>query len=64
MNHKIRRAQLEKIPCMIIVGEKEATDQTVSLRLRSGKQLPALPYVQFEERLVKIIADKVRDFEL
>ena len=41
MNQKIRQAQLDKVPCMIIVGEKEAADNTVSVRLRTGKQLPA-----------------------
>jgi threonyl-tRNA synthetase len=33
---KIRTAQLEKIPWMLIVGEKEATSGTVSLRKRTG----------------------------
>ena len=64
MNQKIRQAQLEKIPCMIIVGEKEVTDSTVSVRLRTGKQLPALPLGQFKEQLLKVIAEKSRDFEI
>jgi threonyl-tRNA synthetase len=64
MNQKIRRAQLEKVPCMIIVGEKEATDYTVSLRLRSGKQLPAMPLSQFKDHLINTIVNKVKDFEL
>jgi threonyl-tRNA synthetase len=64
MNQKIRQAQLEKIPCMIIVGEKEVTESTVSVRLRNGKQLQALPLTQFKERLLEVIAAKLRDFEL
>ncbi len=64
MNQKIRQAQLEKTPCMLIVGNKEVTDSTVSVRLRTGDQLPAMPFVQFKERLLKTISDKVKDFEL
>jgi threonyl-tRNA synthetase len=64
MNQKIRQAQLEKIPCMIILGDKEAADSTVSLRLRTGKQLAAQPVGQFIEKLHKAIEDKSADFEL
>jgi threonyl-tRNA synthetase len=64
MNQKIRQAQLEKIPCMIVVGEREASEGTVSVRLRTGKQIQALPLAQFKERLLKIIADKARDFDI
>jgi threonyl-tRNA synthetase len=35
---KIRDAQLQKIPFMLIVGEKEATTGTVGLRKRTGEQ--------------------------
>jgi threonyl-tRNA synthetase len=61
MNQKIRLAQLEKIPCMIIVGDKEVADNTVSVRLRGGKQLPAEPFNQFKGKLIKIITDKAID---
>lgn len=64
MNQKIRLAQLEKIPCMIIVGEKEVSESTVSVRLRTGQQLPALPLAHFKERIQKVIDTKSRDFEL
>ena len=40
MNQKIRLAQLDKIPMMVIVGEKEVAGNTVSVRLRTGKQMP------------------------
>jgi len=64
MNQKIRLAQLDKIPVMIIVGDKEVADNTVSVRLRTGKQLPAEPFAQFKEKFIAAIANKVRDFEL
>ncbi len=37
MGYKIRNAQLEKIPYMIIVGEKEEADGTINVRLRNKK---------------------------
>ncbi|MFC2039338.1 aminoacyl--tRNA ligase-related protein, partial [Chloroflexota bacterium] len=39
MNLKIRQAQLQKIPCMLVVGDKEVETTTVSVRLRSGGDL-------------------------
>jgi threonyl-tRNA synthetase len=64
MGQKIRQAQLDKVPCMIIIGDKEVADKTVSVRLRTGKQLPAMPLEQFKQELVKVISNKVKDFEL
>jgi threonyl-tRNA synthetase len=39
MNHKIREAQLQKVPCMLIIGDKELEAGKVSVRLRSGEQI-------------------------
>ena len=39
MNLKIRQAQLEKVPYMIIVGDKEMESGEVSVRLRTGEQI-------------------------
>lgn len=41
LNAKIRRAQLEKIPYMLVVGERDMAARVVSPRTREGKQLPA-----------------------
>lgn len=38
INLKIRQAQLDKIPYMLIVGDQEAADSSVSIRRRSGEQ--------------------------
>jgi threonyl-tRNA synthetase len=59
MNLKIRQAQLEKIPYMLIVGDREAADSTVSVRCRSGEQWPAQPYTEFMGKVVSDIAGKV-----
>ena len=37
MNLKIREAQFQKVPYMIIIGDKEMNSDTISLRLRNGK---------------------------
>ena len=39
MNSKIREAQLQKIPYMLVVGDKEQAAEGVSVRLRSGEDL-------------------------
>jgi threonyl-tRNA synthetase len=52
LNAKIRRAQLEKIPYMLVVGERDMAARVVSPRTREGKQLPA----QSVEELVKALS--------
>src|SRR3954464_4781174 len=41
INYKIREAQLQKIPYMLVVGDREAAENTVSVRSRSGGDLGA-----------------------
>jgi len=64
VNLKIRQAQLDKIPYMLVVGDKEVAASTVSIRLRSGKQLAPQSLDDFKESIRIAIADKVRDLEL
>ena len=47
MNAKIRKAQNQKVPFMIILGEKEQTGRSVSLRTRSGEQKNLIPLEEF-----------------
>ncbi|HKS70728.1 MAG TPA: threonine--tRNA ligase, partial [Ktedonobacterales bacterium] len=47
MNAKVRDAQLQKVPYMLVVGDKEAEAGTVSLRLRTNENLGAVPLDQF-----------------
>ena len=42
MGAKIREAKLEKIPYTIVIGDKEIETGTVALRLRDGRQIPAI----------------------
>jgi threonyl-tRNA synthetase len=48
---KVRRAQMEKIPTMLVVGEKDMAARVVSPRMRDGQQLPAMPLDELIKRL-------------
>ena len=61
MNQKIRQAQLDKVPCMLIVGDREAENGTVSVRLRGGEQLPTESTDRFRKSLRKTIARRARE---
>ncbi|MCH8008548.1 MAG: threonine--tRNA ligase, partial [Chloroflexi bacterium] len=51
MQAKIRDAQMQKIPYMLVVGDKEEATQAVAVRQRSGDDLGALPLFQVIDRL-------------
>jgi threonyl-tRNA synthetase len=55
---KIRLAQLQKIPYMLIVGEKEASTGTVSLRLRTGGDQGSVPVEELVSRAKESIASR------
>jgi threonyl-tRNA synthetase len=50
MQAKIRDAQLQKVPYMLVVGDKEAQQGTVALRLRSGENPGPISLEAFLER--------------
>ncbi len=60
MHLKIRQAQLDKIPYMIIVGDKEANNATVSVRLRNGEQLTDQSFTSFKDSVTKDIISKIK----
>ena len=51
MNAKIRDAQLQKIPYMAVVGDREINDGAVSVRLRTGENCGPLPIAEFCARV-------------
>jgi threonyl-tRNA synthetase len=59
LNYKIREAQLQKVPYMIIVGDKEAEAKTVSLRLRDGSEHKNIPMSEVTGMIVKDIKDRL-----
>lgn len=54
MNAKIRDAQVQKIPYMLIVGDKEVENNGVSVRLRNNDNLGMMPIETFETLLNQI----------
>ncbi|MBT1278546.1 threonine--tRNA ligase [Thermoanaerobacter sp. CM-CNRG TB177] len=58
IGYKIREAQLQKIPYMLIVGDKEVEQGTVSLRSRKEGDLGDISLNEFIEKILKEIATK------
>lgn len=55
---KIRQAQLEKVPYMLLAGDKDIEKNTVSLRTRSGGDKGAMSLDEFVDKLLKEVDDK------
>ena len=53
LGFKVREAELAKVPYMIVVGEREAADRSVSLRLLRGEKSNAMPLAALVELLKK-----------
>jgi len=53
MQAKIREAQLQKIPYMLVVGDREQKSEKVSVRLRSGENKGAIPLEEFINRITQ-----------
>lgn len=58
MQKKIRNAEIEKVPYMLIVGSKEAAQASVSVRMRSKGDEGVMSLDKFIDRLTKEIEDK------
>ena len=58
MGYKIREAQLQKIPYMLVVGEKEAQAGTVSVRTRNGEDHGAMALDEFTAHIQKEIKER------
>ncbi len=58
MNAKIRHAQMQKIPYMLVVGDKEIEADAAAVRLRDGENLGALPVADVVARICEEIETK------
>ena len=58
LGYKIREAQKEKIPYMVIVGDKDIENHTVSIRHRSGEDLGAMSLEEFSALLKDVVDNK------
>jgi threonyl-tRNA synthetase len=60
---KIRDAEISKIPFMLIVGEKEENESTVSVRRHGGEDLGSIKTLDFIDMIQKEINALVSNFE-
>jgi threonyl-tRNA synthetase len=58
MQNKIRLAQEQKVPYMVVLGDREIEAQTASPRTRAGEQQPAEPWEAFADRLAAEAAER------
>ena len=58
MNAKIRQAQLQKVPYMLVVGDREVDAGSVAVRTRAGEDLGAKPVGDVVDMLLKQVADR------
>jgi len=58
LGYKIRQAQMQKIPYMLVIGDKEVEANSVSPRTRDGKNLGSLPVNEFIALLQEICEEK------
>ena len=58
---KIRNAQLEKVPFMLVIGDKEVADGTVAVRSRKDGDLGSMTRDGFIDHISRVIASKAKD---
>lgn len=58
MNRKIREAQIQKIPYMLVVGDKEMESGAVAVRTRENEDRGAMPLDQFKAHISSLIAER------
>lgn len=58
MNAKIRDAQMEKIPYMIIVGDQEVESNSVNVRTRNNERLGAMSTEEFISKITEVVKSK------
>jgi len=58
MNAKIREHALQKVPFLLVVGDKEAESGRVNVRTRGKEKTEDMPASDFVQKIKKLIADK------
>jgi threonyl-tRNA synthetase len=61
MNAKIRAAQQQKIPWMLIAGDRDVEAKAVSVRLRTGEDRGATPVADFIKQAREVIDNKAME---
>lgn len=58
LGFKIREAQLQKTPYMLVVGDQEVQNQTVTVRLNDGRNINGMPFDQFAQLLERELKER------
>lgn len=58
MQAKIRQAQLQKVPYMLVTGDREVESAKVSVRLRTNENIGSMPVEQFLAMVQRLVAEK------
>ncbi len=61
IGYKIREARLERVPYILVVGEKEQEEKTVSVRDRKNGDIGSMPMSEFMSLILDKIATKAKD---
>ena len=61
IGYKIREAQMQKIPYMLVVGDREAEAGAVAVRTRAGVDMGAMPFEDFAAKIGQEIKDRVNN---
>ncbi len=61
LGSRIRAVHARTVPYLAIVGQREQQDQSVSVRLRTGQQLPPLPIDEFVQMVQTVIRSRDAD---
>ena len=59
IGYKIREAQLEKVPYMLLVGDKDIENNTVSIRDRRDGDIGSMPIEEFIAKITEEVANKI-----
>ena len=59
INYKIREHSLQKVPFILVVGDKEKANGTVAVRARGNQDLGVMPLADFAQKIASDIATKV-----
>ena len=60
LGYKIREAQMQKVPYMLIIGEREAADGTVSVRSRRDGDIGVMPFDEFTALARREVEEKAK----
>ncbi len=58
LGYRLREAQINKVPYILILGDKEKEDRTISYRLYKEKETETLPISEFIDHINKVINEK------